>query len=186
MSIRLLYTPLSPNIIADDVEGAFWTLLYGVLSHFVPPAKGLPLRRHIFSQTSVGKDGLAVGGRNKRAFLLESGVEKINFRSAVLKGLVCESARDWWNGLGHGRTHGYPYCGSRGRQGHNPRAAATFILGRPVRTDSAAISRPRNKVMQFPNMGSPYIVLTGLNVLCLCLPQETLRVPLWVECARPG
>ncbi|GJE91987.1 hypothetical protein PsYK624_081400 [Phanerochaete sordida] len=95
MSIRLLYKPLSSNTIADDVEGAFWTLLYGVLSHFVPPAESLPLRRHIFFQTSVGKDGLAVGGRNKRAFLLEGGVEKINFPSAALRELVCESARDW-------------------------------------------------------------------------------------------
>jgi hypothetical protein len=67
MSIRVLQNPLTPHELFDDLESAYWTMLYGAFHRFRHTEM---IEMDMFSQAHYRRDGVVTGGKDKLSALV--------------------------------------------------------------------------------------------------------------------
>ena len=94
MSIPLLKDPEKVHDLTDDLESMYWTMVYVALKRFTPPDHKFP--QNLFSdEVTDHPDGRRRGGDQKKQLLLTNRLDKWEFSSGVVKGLLQE-CRDAW------------------------------------------------------------------------------------------
>ncbi|GJE91999.1 hypothetical protein PsYK624_081520 [Phanerochaete sordida] len=94
MSVRLLECPEKIHDIVDDLEAAFWVLLYGAIQLFASPDQQIP--RELFTYRYAKPDGRVVGGLYKRLCIAGSETYgSVALRDHTLQGLVTNAINSW-------------------------------------------------------------------------------------------